>query len=386
MLFEPVQPVLAAPPTTGLVATATTPNDGGTRWEQGFAWKPERCPTATALEPWPCDGASLLGASVGDGDDGVVYHRPVAFRVEEECATRGGDSDSSRVRRQALAVTSFMVARELETGAITRANPYQTPDTPGVAATVNAHLASPDTVVEAGTWDPVAGLGRIEQLAREDALGQDPFIHMPVEFVALLGDAIVREGKLLRTRTGAFVVADAGYSGLGVLSAGTSEVQTVTITGGPTGGTFTLTYDGETTGPIAYNASAATVAAALAALPNTAPSWGTVTGVNGGPYTVTFDADLGNVPQMTGDGSGLTGGAGPAVAVATTTPGVAPARAAGAWLYATGPVMVRLGDVITYEDTVWRENRRVHIADRVFATQYDPCNQHALAITSPTPA
>jgi hypothetical protein len=385
MLFEPVQPVPAAAPTTGLVATATTPTDPG-RWEQGFAWKPERCPTATGMEPWPCDGAGLFGPAVGDGDDGVVYHRPVAFRVEETCATRGGDNDISRVRRQALAVTSFMAARELETGALSRANPYATPETPGVAGTVNAHLASPATVVEGGVWDPVAGLGRIEQLAREDALGQDPFIHMPVGFVPLMGDAVVREGKLLRTKTGAFVVADAGYSGQGVLSAGTSEVQTVTITGGPTGGTFTLTFDGETTAPIAFDATAATVAAALAALPNTAPSWGTVTGVNGGPYTVTFDAELGDVPQMTGDGAGLTGGAAPAVAVATTTPGVAPARAAGAWLYATGPVVLRLGDVVTYEEMVWRENRYVNTADRLFATQYDPCNQHALSITSPTPA
>jgi hypothetical protein len=46
-----------------------------------------------------------------------------------------------------------------------------------------------------------------------------------------------------------------------------NEVQRITITGTPTGGTFTLTFQGNTTAPIAYNASAATVVAALEALP-----------------------------------------------------------------------------------------------------------------------
>src|SRR3546814_16929381 len=42
-----------------------------------------------------------------------------------------------------------------------------------------------------------------------------------------------------------------------VISTGTStaEVQSVTITGTPTGGTFTLTFDGETTGPIDFDAT-----------------------------------------------------------------------------------------------------------------------------------
>ena len=42
-----------------------------------------------------------------------------------------------------------------------------------------------------------------------------------------------------------------------------NEVQSVTILGSPTGGTFTLTWNGQTTAAIAYNADAATVQAAL---------------------------------------------------------------------------------------------------------------------------
>src|SRR6185312_3240489 len=39
----------------------------------------------------------------------------------------------------------------------------------------------------------------------------------------------------------------------------TDAVQDVQLTGAPTGGTFTLTFGGDTTSSIAYNASAATI-------------------------------------------------------------------------------------------------------------------------------
>lgn len=105
--------------------------------------------------------------------------------------------------------------------------------------------------------------------------------------------------------------------------AATAEVQTVTITGTPTGGTFTLTFDGETTAGIDFDATNAEVDTALEALPNIGVGEVTVTGGPGPgtPYTVTFATSLGNVPQMTADGSGLTGGTAPAVAVTTATPG-----------------------------------------------------------------
>jgi hypothetical protein len=103
--------------------------------------------------------------------------------------------------------------------------------------------------------------------------------------------------------------------------AGTAEVQTVTLTGVPTGGDFTLTLDGETTGDIVYNAAASAVEIALEALPGVGSGNVTVTGSAGGPYSVTFSIAMGNVPQMTADGSGLTGGTAPNVTVVTATPG-----------------------------------------------------------------
>lgn len=116
-------------------------------------------------------------------------------------------------------------------------------------------------------------------------------------------------------------------SGTGMFKpfAGVNEVQTVTITGTPTGGTFTLTLDGETTAAIAYNATAAAVQSALEALSNVAAGDLTVSGSAGGPYTVTFAGAYSatNVPALTASGASLTGGTSPGVTIATPTAGVA---------------------------------------------------------------
>src|ERR1035438_9089160 len=46
------------------------------------------------------------------------------------------------------------------------------------------------------------------------------------------------------------------------LGSNVNAQQTLTETGTPTGGTFTLTFNGQTTSPLAYTASSAAVAAA----------------------------------------------------------------------------------------------------------------------------
>jgi hypothetical protein len=113
--------------------------------------------------------------------------------------------------------------------------------------------------------------------------------------------------------------------------AGTDEVQTITFGGTPTGGTFTLTYDGFTTAAITWsNVNATLIAAidaALEALPNigtggVATAVGTMTaGI--GTATVTFSGTnmaKRAVNTMTATSS-LTGTL-PTVAVTETTPGV----------------------------------------------------------------
>lgn len=100
--------------------------------------------------------------------------------------------------------------------------------------------------------------------------------------------------------------------------AGTNEVQTVTLTGVMTTGTFTLSFGAATTAGIAYNSDAATVDAALEAI-STIPAGGvTVTGSSGGPWTVTFTGALSyqEVPALVINDNGLK------VVVVETTPGV----------------------------------------------------------------
>lgn len=107
-------------------------------------------------------------------------------------------------------------------------------------------------------------------------------------------------------------------------AAAVNEVQNVAITGAPTGGTFTLTFDALTTTGISYDATAALVQATLEGLANIDPGDVAVTG---GPLPatsvdVTFIGQYAgtNVAQMTATGS-FTGGTTPAVTVTTTTQG-----------------------------------------------------------------
>jgi len=112
---------------------------------------------------------------------------------------------------------------------------------------------------------------------------------------------------------------------------GSNEVQRVELTGSPGGGTFTLTYSGQTTAGIAFNADAATVQAALVALSNIAVGEVSVTpAVVGGvlPTSAMFVEFTGalaltNVAQMTGSGASLTGGSTPAVSITTIQVGSA---------------------------------------------------------------
>jgi PKD repeat protein/type 1 glutamine amidotransferase len=105
----------------------------------------------------------------------------------------------------------------------------------------------------------------------------------------------------------------------------TNETQTVR-TLNATGGTWTITFDGQTTAPIAFNATAADVRAALEALDNLGAGDVAATGgpANTSNVSVNFRGarSEGDVPQMTTDASELTGGATPPTApVATTTGG-----------------------------------------------------------------
>lgn len=109
---------------------------------------------------------------------------------------------------------------------------------------------------------------------------------------------------------------------------GATEVQTIGL-GAASAGSVTITFQGQTTAAIAFNANAATIQAALVALSNVDPGDITVTG---GPFpgvvTLTFGGqyDGVNVTQITATPTGLTGGT---VTIATATAGSADLTIAG---------------------------------------------------------
>lgn len=98
-------------------------------------------------------------------------------------------------------------------------------------------------------------------------------------------------------------------------------------TGGASAGTFTLTVDGDTTAGIAYNASAATIQAALVTLTSLGADSVRVEG-SAEPWTITFINEKGSGDEpgaVSGSGAGLTGGS---FALAETQAGAFPSATA----------------------------------------------------------
>jgi hypothetical protein len=142
----------------------------------------------------------------------------------------------------------------------------------------------------------------------------------------------------------------------GAPSAGTDEVQTLTIGGTPTSGTFTLVFMGAETAPITWsstnNTLVANVDAALEALRtigtgNVTTAVGTMTdGI--GTLTITFTGSLAKmaVPTIT-VGSNNLAGTDPTVAVAETTPGVTATKRGSP----KGALLVRTDTGVLYVNT-----------------------------------
>jgi hypothetical protein len=117
----------------------------------------------------------------------------------------------------------------------------------------------------------------------------------------------------------------------GAPSAGTDEVQTLTIGGTPTGGTFRLSFGGFTTAAITWSNVNATLVAAIDAALEALATIGTggVTTAVGtatagiGTFTLTFAGALAKraVGAVAVADNSLTGTS-PTLAVAETTPGV----------------------------------------------------------------
>ena len=163
-------------------------------------------------------------------------------------------------------------------------------------------IAAPTTGPNLATWDPYVGYFQLSRFKFVEGAGDEPphldpaseqeIMRVPVNRGACChvgGDIDFDKAGNLWLVTGDDTPAGGGNSGgFGPFNdMKTTESQTVR-TLNATGGTFTITFAGQTTAPIAYNATTAQVQAALEALSN----------IEVGDITVTSNAVQG-VPNST---------------------------------------------------------------------------------------
>ena len=148
--------------------------------------------------------------------------------------------------------------------------------------------AGNDILVGTGLADTITGGRGSDDI--DGGLGSDTLVEANLQRAVLKDDELEHDGDL-------------------------NDVQLITISGG----TFTLTYDGQTTAAIDISADAETVAAALAALSNLTGDEFTVSGVPGA-WEISFFGNLGrtDVPQIT---AALSSAAIGSIVEGTTTEG-----------------------------------------------------------------
>lgn len=133
--------------------------------------------------------------------------------------------------------------------------------------------------------------------------------------------------------------------------------QTLTETGTPTGGTFTIEYGGVVSGAIKYNATITELQEALIKMSNVATSENVVVTsteskpINEKAAVVEFKGELGNLaqPLFVVNSTGLTGGATPKVTPTTTTPGTTAEEIIGVF---DGPDKDFWGETVSSDEPV----------------------------------
>lgn len=153
-----------------------------------------------------------------------------------------------------------------------------------------------------------------------------------------IGDAFIRgPGRLLVAPITTAYPTNLGQIINLALTGYVSEIQSIAISGAPTGGSFTLSFMSVQTAPIAWNATATAVAAALSSLPGIGSGGVTATGgpLPTTPVVVTFAGANAQSAQplilAPASGQSFTAGTSPAVAVTRTTPGFGLYDPVGTW-------------------------------------------------------
>ncbi len=217
-------------------------------------------------------------------------------------------------------------------------------ETPGRPSTWARHAVG-DTVAVTDSKGWLFFLGNHLYMARgryvvKYAVNENPSTDWTIKEIHDLGSSKVVAGRPKVWGNKAYVPRRASNNGaddvfheLTTTVTTVTETQTIVISGTPTSGSYTVTYDGRTSGAIAYNANQAAVQAALRAIPGLDKV--TVVTTGSAPnytHTVTMTAAGGALggsspPQMTST-DGMSGGT-HAIAHATTVAGTVDTWTAG---------------------------------------------------------
>lgn len=178
-------------------------------------------------------------------------------------------------------------------------------------------LFGPATVANvgsvAGEWTWMPGPSALPRTTFSARKGQPTLLGVAGNAEEANG-CVLTDLELGFNRTSSQTLSGAGFGSQLNYSASidVNEVVTITKSGTVSGGTFTITFGGQTTSAIAYNANAATIETAFEALSSVGAGNGTVAGgpISTTPATITFTEDLANtnVGAVTVDSSSLTGG------------------------------------------------------------------------------
>jgi hypothetical protein len=207
--FVEVQaPQAVAQSSANLLSSAPPDNSGD--WENGISFIGETCPKLEVFDP--CAETDTMDGT----PSGVTFLSPLGYRLTSECTTLGVDLDAAvqRISRQAQAVASYALARELAEGAGTNAAPFDVTAT-GETGVTNPYLADGNAEELPPATSLLQGLGLLEQAARDKTKGQRVFLHIPIVIATQVAASLFKAGNEIRTATDAVVIADAGYTGLG---------------------------------------------------------------------------------------------------------------------------------------------------------------------------
>jgi hypothetical protein len=192
---------------------------------------------------------------------------------------------------------------------------YLSPAAIACAEQLESDLMSliPSFTVDGGTPGSDLAAGNLRTARKKLNDGKNPMGDRAVimgtkDEIAILGDsnlqnyfAFAREGAIAEGSIGRLYGQDLFVSQL-VPIGGYLDVS------GATAGNFTLTFGGQTTGNIAYNAGSGTIQAAIQGLASVGAGNATVTQQATGKFTIVFVGTLAaNIAGITGTFTGLTG-------------------------------------------------------------------------------